>query len=122
MLSWLNCPLSNKPMVGTPPAQDFAPAVEVSPDFEGDSACHPGGFKGIPWKIWKLYDFLTECMEIEISYSLPIISCILIDLPILYHIDIWSKRGYMYIDIIIIYNLQHVQFSTILYRFSYFLF
>ena len=72
MLSWLNCPLSNKPMVGTPPAQDFAPAVEVSPDFEGDSACHPGGFKGIPWKIWKLYDLLTECMEIEISYSLPI--------------------------------------------------
>ena len=65
-------------MVGTPPAQDSAPAVEVSPDFEGDSACHPGGKKrgyhGRSGNIWKLYDLLTECMEIEISYSLPIIS------------------------------------------------
>ena len=59
-------PLSNKPMVGTPPL-DFAPAVEVSPGFEGDSACHPGGFEGIPWKIWKLYDLLSQNVkEIEI--------------------------------------------------------
>ena len=31
---------------------------------------------------------------------LPISTCILIDVPILYYIDIWSKREYMYVDII----------------------
>ena len=91
-------------MVGTrwnpASAGKIAPAVEVSPGFEGEFACHPGGFEDhgrsgnhiIFHNIW--YRTQTE------DDFLPIITCILVDVPILYYIDIGSKREYMYVDII----------------------